>query len=79
MDGGKQKRTKIFTPLLFSCYCLVCIKIVPGQYFIEDILLEIPYQAYFNDIFRKSDVEFLGSPLLLQVVERNPMRRLFDH
>ena len=64
VEGRKQKQTKFLTQLLISYYCLVCIKIVPGQYFIEDILVKIPYQAYFINIIRKSEIEFSGIPLL---------------
>ena len=40
--------------------------IVPGQYYIEEILLKIPNQACLINIFQNSDVEILGIPWLLK-------------
>ena len=69
VEGRKQKWTIILTQIPLTFYCLVCIKIVSGQYLIEDILLKIPYQAYFINIIRKSEIEFLGIPLLLAILK----------
>ena len=56
---------ELFIQFLLNYHCLVCIKIVPGQYFIEEILLKVHYLAYFIKIFQKSDAEILGIPLLV--------------
>ena len=64
VERRKQRWTKILTQFLFSCYCLVCINIVPGQYLIQEIFSKIYHQAHFINIFIESDVEFLGIPLL---------------
>ena len=63
-DGSKPNRTKILTQFLLSYSCLVYIRNEPGQYFIEQILLEILNKAYYNKIYQKNDAEFLAFPLL---------------
>ena len=66
VKGRKQKWTIILTQIPFCYHCLVCIKMVPRQFFIEEMLLKIYHQAYFINIIWKIYVEFLGNPLLLK-------------
>ena len=80
-DGSKPNRTKILTQFLLSNSCQVYIRNEPGQYFIEQILLEILNKAYYNKIYQKNDAEFLAFPLLFPLVQDTgafPFAKLSD-
>ena len=55
----------ILTQKLLGFCCLVYIKNEPGQYFIEQILIEIPNKAYYNNISKKAMQIFWASPYYL--------------
>ena len=62
---SKWKQTMILTQNLLGYRRLVYIKNEPGQYFIEQILIEIPNKAYYNNISKKAMQIFWASPYYL--------------